>query len=409
MKKNSITAWIAFLTLVLVGQTAAQSGGPGAEQQEVDQMLEMMKQQGMDPQQLEQMENMFRDMADMATQQKAAQADQERRTFEDETAGHGTATIQVEGKQYDLKVTRCEVKSGKQGIFTIQARQAPGMEDGELAIYSDGAHRQQSVNFSIRTRPSTNYTARISGLVLDGKVLSWQGQVESNQRELPMTLSLKCGAEAVFYDVASRERPAAADNVLTLYLGAETYTFETGRCSTEPYRSGNWEFVFEATATGRFRGQPAILLLESGREVAGTESEGAGESHGLELLLGEITPQQRQLSPHALKQQLSEKVVTYQGQQLAAHEKKYGKAYWDKVSPTDMVAAMNASTAEMDAIMAQADAMRFPSANSHEGMTTVDGQNILFRGPPMRTSDADRAPVFRELNAIPEVFVTCGT
>ena len=94
---------------------------------------------------------------------------------------------------------------------------------------------------------------------------------------------------------------------------------------------------------------------------------------------------------------------------MAAHEKKYGKAYWDTLPPAEMSAAMNASSAEMSAIIAQANAMRFPSADSSNGMTTFKGQDIVYHGPPMRTSDAERAPVFRELPARPEVFLTCDS
>ena len=378
------------------------------EEQEMQQMLEMMKGQGMDPQQLQQMEGFMQNMMQMEMQQKNAELAKKQQVFADETAGHGTATIEVEGRRYDLRVTRCEVRDSKQGIFSIQARQAPGLDEGELSIYSDGPDRQQSVNFSARTQPPANYTARTRGLMLDGKVLNWQGQIESGNRRLSMTLSLSCGAEAVFYDTATRERPDAATNVATLYLGPETYTFEAGHCSTEAYRDGNWEVFFEATATGNFRGQPAVLLLTSGRGIAGTESAGAGESHSLDLLLGELTPEQRQLSPGALERQLDEKVNAYRMQQMAAHEKKYGKAYWETLPPAEMAAALEASSAEMDIMSAEANAMQFPSAGSSDGMTTFKGRDIVFRGPPMRTSDAERAPALRELSARPEVFITCG-
>ena len=143
----------------------------------MNQALEMMKMQGMDPQQLQQMENLFKNMGQMEARKKEAQANREQQAFEAKTAGHGTATVEVEGKRYDLKVTHCEVRDSKQGIFTIRAHQAPGLDEGELSIHSDGQGRQQSVNFSVRTRPPTNYSGKSQGLMLDGKALTWQGQV----------------------------------------------------------------------------------------------------------------------------------------------------------------------------------------------------------------------------------------
>ena len=377
------------------------------EQLEMQQMMEMMKSQGMDPQQMQQFEGFMQNMMQMETQKKDAEVAKKQQAFEQQTTGHGTATVVVEGRQYDLKITECEVRNSQQSVFTIRARQAPGLDDAELSIYSDGVGRPQSVHFSTRTRPPTNYQTNDPQLQLAERSLTWQGQVDSDQRALPMTLNLSCGKEAVFYDTASRERPDTDDNVVTLYLGPETYTFEAGRCSSDTYRNGNWEVFFEVTATGSFRGRPAIVLLESGRGIAGTESAGAGESHGMDLLLGEITAEQRQLSPHALTRQLREKVDAYRNQQMAAYQKKYDKDYWNSLSPSEMGAAMNASNAEMSAMTARADAMQFPAASSHEGVTTFSEEGIVFRGPAMRTSDAERAPELQNLTAMPELFVTC--
>lgn len=411
MKKKFKYPWIACLALAigLFGHSIAWADGSGVQQEELKQALEMMKQQGMDPQQLQQMEGFMQNMVQMEAQKKNAALAKQQHAFEADTAGFGSAAVEVEGNRYDLKITRCEVKDSKQGIFNIQARQAPGLEEGELSIHSDGEGRQQSVRFSINTRPPTSYRADSPGLKLDGKVLSWQGPVEvvSDKRKLQFTLNLSCGAEAVFYDTATRERPDKAPNIVTLYLGPETYEFEAGRCSTKPYRTGNWEVVFETTATGSFRGRPAILLLTSGRGISGTESSGVGRSSNIELLLGEISSEQRQLSPLELKKQLAARVGAYRSKQLADHEKKYGKAYWDKVPPAEITAAMEVSGAEMDQIMAKAHAMEFPSASDNQGVTTINGQDVVFRGPAMRTSDADRAPVFRDLSATPEIFLRC--
>jgi hypothetical protein len=402
-KKNYLFAMIYLLCACYVNVSAAET----REELEMRQMLEMMKSQGMDPQQMQQMEGLMQNMMQMEVQKKNAEVARQTQSFEAETAGFGTATVEVEGKRYDLKVTECEVRDSRKGIFTIRARQAPGLDEGELSIYSDGVDRAQSVSFSTRTRPPVNYHAERPGLKLADRSISWKGQVESNGRKLPFTLSLNCGAEAVFYDTASRERPDKPANIMTLYLGSETYEFEAGRCSTEAYRNGNLEVFFEATATGDFRGQPAIVLLEGGRGIAGTESEGAGEFHSLDLLLGEISPEQRLLSPFKLQKQLSEKMEAYRNKHLAMHQKKYDKAYWNQLPPAEMPAALDASSAEMDVIMKQADAMRFPYAESNQGVITINGQDIVYRGPAMRTSDAERAPALKNLSASPEIFLSC--
>lgn len=379
------------------------------EEQDLKQVLEMMKAQGADPEQLKQMESMLRNVSQMETQKKDTRIAKEQQEFEAATAGYGAAQVEVDGKVYDLKVTKCEVKDSKAGVFALQARQAPGMDSGELSIHSTGVARRQSINFSVSSRPPASYRSSSPGLRLDGKALSWQGLVESDNRKQSLTLSLNCGAEAVFYDTATHARPNKSANIMTLYLGPETYEFRAGHCSTESFRSGNLEILFEASATGSFRGRPAILLLSSSTGVAGTESGGAGPFNNIDLLLGELSPAQAKLPPSELKQQLRETVESYQTKRLTAHQKKYDETYWNNLSPSELSAAMEASSAEMDEIMAKADAMRFPSAESNQGVITIEGQDILYRGPALNTSDAKRAKQLQNLSALPEVFVSCGT
>ena len=69
---------------------------------------------------------------------------------------------------------------------------------------------------------------------------------------------------------------------------------------------------------------------------------------------------------------------------------------------------MEASQKEMSAYMDRAESMRFPEAQSRGGAITINGKNILFRGPAMHTNDADRAPEFQDISETPELFVTCG-
>lgn len=377
-----------------------------AEQQELNQALEMMKGQGMDPQQLQQMENMLKNIGQMEARKKDSRISRELQAFEAETTGYGTAQVEVEGKRYDLTVTKCEVKDSKSGNFTIKARQVPGMDDGELAVYSDGVKLSRSVQFSTRSTPPANYYTENPELEFDGKTLDWTGTVESNARKVSLTLRLDCGAEAIYFDKPSRPRPDTPANTLTLYLGSETYEFEAGRCSLKAYRTGNLMVDFEATTTGTFRGRPAIILLTKSHGV-GLEGRSAGYFHNFDLLLGELSAEQRRLSPLDVKKQLSEVVETYQTRELLAHQKKYDKDTWNNVPPDKLNEVMEASSKEMSAFMDKADAMRYPEATSHGGVVTIDGRDVMFRGLAMSTSDASRAPEFVDLSALTEAFVTC--
>jgi hypothetical protein len=385
-----------------------EAAGKTTEQQGLDQVMEMMKGQGMDPKQMEQMENLLKNMSQMETQQKAARVNKEQQAFEAETAGYGTARVEVEGKQYELKVTQCEVRDSQRGAFMIKARQAPGMDEGELSVHSDGPNLQNTFQFYTRSTTSKNYSSGSTAFEFDGKTLTWEGVVESNSKKVPLTLNISCGAEAVYYDKPSRPRPDTPNNVLTLYIGDETYEFEASRCSMNAYRTGNLMVDFETTTTGTFRGRPAIALLTKSHGV-GPEGASAGYFHNFDLLLGELSAEQRKLSPLEVKKQLQDVAGAYQQKAHLAHQEKYKNVKWDSMPPDKMNEAMEASQAEYSRIMEKVKTMRYPEAASRGGVVTIKGQDVLFRGPALSPNDADHATEFGDLSATPEVFVSCGT
>jgi len=399
------THLLVFLLLVSYGHASAASESAG--QEEIDQVLEMMKAQGMTPEQIQQTESMLKMMSQAGASQKAARTKKEQQEFEAATAGHGTARVEVQGKQYELKVTKCEVKDSERGVFLIKAQQAPGMEKSELSIHSDAAKGQGSLGFSTRSRKSQHYNAQNPVFDFDGTTLAWQGEVENYPGKAQLTLNLSCGDEAIFYDRPSRPRPVTADNVLTLYLGDESFQFKAARCSLQAYRTGNLMVDFEATATGNFRGRPAIVLLGKSHGV-GLEGRGAGPFHDFDLLLGEVSAQQRQLSPLQLKKELEEVVTAYTNKEYALLKQKYSQDDMNALPPDKMIEMLNKSTQEYEKVADKAKAMRYPHATGSGGTITINERKILFRGPALAISEPDNAEEFGELSALPEVFLTCA-
>ena len=391
-----------------ISYVSAEEAGTTAEQQELNQVMEMMKKSGMDPEQMQQMENIFKNISEMEAQKKSSKLNEEQQEFEAATAGYGTAQVEVEGKQYELKLQKCEVKDRSAGVFRIHARQAPGANGGELWVYSDGAKLQSSVQFSPKSTGSDIYNSENATFEFDGKTLNWKGiAVASNRKKVPLTLSLSCGAEAIYYDKPTKLRPKTPVNELTLYLDDETHAFEAGHCTTKKYRTGNLMVDFEATATGTFRGRPAIVLLTKSHGV-GPEGQSAGYFHDFELLLGELSAEQHRLSPFEVRKQIRNVGEAYRSKKLAAHQKKYSNEMWNTLPPEKLNEVMEASNEEMSRFMDEANAMRYPEAASRGGMITINGRDVLFRGPAMSTDDANRAPEFQDLLSIPEIWVTCN-
>jgi len=407
----SLTIYFLFL-MGFINYVQAEEAGTTAKQQELNQAMEMMKKSGMDPEQLQQMENIFKNISDMEAQKKSSKLNAEKQEFEAATAGYGTAQVEVEGKQYALKLQKCEVKDRSAGIFTIHARHAPGADEGELRVRSNGAKFQSYVQFSTKTMTFDTYKSEKPSFTFDGKTLNWEGIVAasnvatSNEEKVPLALNLSCGAEAVYYDKPSRPRTKTPVNVLTLHLGDETHLFEAGHCTTEKYRTGNLMVDFEATATGTFRGRPAIVLLTKSHGV-GLEGRHAGYFYELDLLLGELSAEQRKLSPLKVQKQLNDVVENYNQKEYAALQKKYSKEMYDNLPPEKLIETMNSSQAEYSRVAEKAKAMHYPKAGSQGGMITINGRDVLFRGPAMSTNDSNRTPEFQDLSSIPEIWVTC--
>ena len=423
-----LSIWLVVLCpLGLAGYVYAQTGDTPSQQEQMQEALEMMKKQGMDEKTQKQMENMFNNMSQMDTKQQAAKLEKEKQKFETETDGHGTARVEVDGKIYELKVTKCEITDRSIANFSMQARQAPGNDNAELGVRGGGGHTRNAIHFSVK-----NDFYEVSGnptFQLNDKTVEWEGTLEGEKGKMPLKFRLTCGAEMVDYAAPSKAQPNMSVNVLTLQTGQETHTFQAGLCSTNEYRDGNLIVEFEATATGAFRGRPAIILLSKSHAA---KEYGGEYFQDMDLLLGELTPEQRTLSPRKVAQQLRDKVGSFTNREMAAIQKKYEKkiaAFQKKFDeempalkkkygtnvPQDKVAELmdpfnkisNAQSMEMNKVQEQAKAMRYPEARSF-GAITVTGQQIHFGGSKMSTRDAGRAPEFQSLPEKNELWVTCG-
>ena len=140
----------------------------------------------------------------------------------------------------------------------------------------------------------------------------------------------------------------------------------------------------------------------------GPEGGSAGYFHDLDLLLGELSAEQRRLSPFEVHKQLDKVVETYRQKEHTAHQKKYSKEMFDALPQDKLIETMNASHEEYARFTEKANAMRYPMAESQGGMITINGRDVLFRGPAMSTNDVSSAPEFQDLSSIPEIWVTCN-
>lgn len=70
----------------------------------MQQIMELLKKQGMDAKTQKQRENMLGGMAQKIAKHQATKLKKAEQKFKAETAGQGMAQVEVEGKQYELKM-----------------------------------------------------------------------------------------------------------------------------------------------------------------------------------------------------------------------------------------------------------------------------------------------------------------
>ncbi|MCZ6799474.1 MAG: hypothetical protein O7F12_03215 [Nitrospirae bacterium] len=401
-----MTRWlgVAMVFVFLTGLTGfihAENGGITAQEQELNKALEIMKGMGIAPEQMQQIENTMKGMAKQGAKQQAAKLKVEQQEFESTTAKNGTAQVEVEGKRYELKVTKCDITDRSTGLFAIQARQAPGKDNGELWVSGGGGHTANIVQFSAR---KDRYESDPTEFQFKGKILEWEGVVLGEKGKMPLKFHLTCGVEMVDYAKSSKPSPRTSVNNLTFQLGGETFEFEAGYCSTTEYRTGNLLVEFDATATGMFRGRPAIIFLSKSHPVV---EYGDQYFQDLDLFLGELSADQRSLSPREVKGQLEKVWQEYNTKGIAAIQEKY-KEMFKSVPPEKLGEVIEAQGKEMDRLAEEVKAIRYPSAISRGGAITVSGRDVHYGGPKMHSNDAARTPEFQDLLATPEVWVTCG-
>ncbi len=395
--------WISAAVLGFAQPSAAQT-----QEEKMQNMLDMIKgmsqgsgkEKGLDEKTERQLENMFKGMGQKMERRQTAQTKKEQQQFEAATVGHGTALLAVGGQEYKLTITVCTSWGSESGRFTIAARQPPVEGVGILRI-GRGAQGAGTLNFE--SGRDVYYVEGSQSLLLKGKSLEWKGTAfgPPNNSPQPLTVRLTCGEEMVDYAASPEPKQTAADNVLILRLGKEAYTFEAGYCSTEAKETGNLVMEADVTATGVFRGRPAVILLSKSHPA------GSGRQFtNMELLLGQLTAEQRVLPSGTVQEHLQTQAVTYQQAAMAAVRKKYPPDLFNSTPPEQLPELMESQNQEMDAVKKQAEEMKFPSARSH-GTIMVQGLNISFRGPKFHTNDAPRAPEFQEFSGDPELEITC--
>ncbi len=191
MRNNAIqTLFLALVTSLLAVSLAQAESTPQEDRQQLEQMLEMMKNSGIDPSQIQHVEAMIRGLAETEIQRKEQKVDTERSEFLDTFGSESNATVDVNGRQYDLFVTTCKWLDESLGTFAISAEQPAGSEGATLHVSGGGSRTASYVNFSTPTGSSDPQPEKLD---FDGEAFAWTGVTDSLDRgKLIVEVKVRC-------------------------------------------------------------------------------------------------------------------------------------------------------------------------------------------------------------------------
>ncbi len=195
IKKSSLhISYYIFVTLI-ISQAYAENAVNSAQQEEFNQAIEMMRQQGYDEESLKQFESIMQGGMKMEAEKEAVNLEREKNEFEQKWSNNGNAQVEVDGQKYTLKVTRCYI-DGLQD-YKIEAEQPPGKDGGKFWAFADTQQIRTGYRseFEFSTANDSYRPVIDPVLEFDGKTIAWEGKVASEKgsaAQIKFNLELPC-------------------------------------------------------------------------------------------------------------------------------------------------------------------------------------------------------------------------
>ena len=184
---------VVLLSLIFAGPTWAQDAHQEV-QQELEQVREMMRQSGVDPEQMKQLEAIMGQIGEQEAARREARNAAGNPEYEEMHENFGIADVTMGGERFELDVVRCSSQDLDQGLFAIEAMRGPDRENGHLIVNGAGDYAPSTLTYSEVGR---QYRVGEASFAFDGQRLEWSGQVDWADGQKTFELSLTCRAADV--------------------------------------------------------------------------------------------------------------------------------------------------------------------------------------------------------------------
>lgn len=197
--------------IVALGHTGPLSANSQDErqqvQQELEQVKEMMRQSGVDPEQMKQLEAIMGQIGEQEAARREARNAAGNPEYEEMHENFGVAVVTMGGERFELDVIRCSTQDLDQGLFAIEALRGPDRHNGHLIINGAGAYAPSTLMYSEIGR---QYRVGDASFAFDGQRLEWSGQVDGPDGQQAFEFTLTCRAAGVAASITNARREGGA-------------------------------------------------------------------------------------------------------------------------------------------------------------------------------------------------------
>ncbi len=196
---------ILLMTLSYFNSLASAENSSPSKQEELNKALEMMKESGMNDEQLKQLEGMLKGGMQQVENDEQKKKEAKTKEFEDKYGSNPNATVVIDNDAYDLKVTMCgEDPNDAYGMFIIVAEESPFKKNAALHIHNDGSSVAARNGISFQTKDinigGLQDINRIrqygNGLEVKDGHFSWEGTLKGtlneSEKDFDIKISLSC-------------------------------------------------------------------------------------------------------------------------------------------------------------------------------------------------------------------------
>jgi len=197
---------IFLMTLSYFISLANAENTSSSKQKELNKALEMMKESGMNDEQLKQLEGMLKSGMQQVENDKQKENEAKIKEFEDKYGSNPDATVVIDNDSYNLKVTMCgEDPNDEYGMFIIVAEEAPFKNNATLHIHNDGSSVAARNGISFQTEDinigGLQDINRIrqygNGLEVKDGHFSWEGTLNGTinggaEKEFKLNINASC-------------------------------------------------------------------------------------------------------------------------------------------------------------------------------------------------------------------------